>query len=384
MVAIAFDRYFCICMVSKNVMNLNRAKLIVICLIVISCLLGVIPSLAAITAADMSSNLDLNQSSNSTANSSVLISPVTPSYTCTLISDASSGNSTYYYIVASLLHPFKYCYDLIFYSTVIIITTLYIQIYREIYTRRKEKRKRKRQLLISSWINGGGRRSPFFKGTIKKKNTNDAEPEANNKDAKINTTKDNSTSSSNTNASKEANKIEDQLNKIQLDKSIIKRIDDVNEEVNVMETKFLNDKLNEPKESKESNNINATASESLEKSQQQNLLNASIQNESSGKRKRSINVISTKDIRTAFMLFVISFLFICFFSPSLILTYISLLKIPIESNLILTYLYFSNSAINPIVYCFLNPNFRADLIKLFFKRGSIYNTCTKHFNNSFK
>ena len=95
----------------------------------------------------------------------------------------------------------------------------------------------------------------------------------------------------------------------------------------------------------------------------------------------AVNVISTKDIRTAFMLFVISFLFICFFSPSLILTYISLMKIQTESNLILTYLYFSNSAINPIIYCFLNPNFRADLLKLFFKRGSIYNTCTKHFNN---
>ena len=52
-----------------------------------------------------------------------------------------------------------------------------------------------------------------------------------------------------------------------------------------------------------------------------------------------------------------------------------------ESRIIITYLYFSNSAINPIIYCFLNPNFRADLIKLFFKRGSIYSSCTKHFNS---
>ena len=100
--------------------------------------------------------------------------------------------------------------------------------------------------------------------------------------------------------------------------------------------------------------------------------------------KKSINVISAKDIRTAFMLFVITFLFIVFFAPSIVSTYITFLKPknePSDQNLILLYLYFSNSAINPIIYCFLNPNFRADLVKLFFKRGSIYNICVKNICN---
>jgi hypothetical protein len=101
---------------------------------------------------------------------------------------------------------------------------------------------------------------------------------------------------------------------------------------------------------------------------------------SSSSRKRSIShgkhVISTKDIRTAFMLFVVTFLFILFYLPSLLATNDIL---PI-GNLVLIYFYSYNSAINPIIYCFLNPNFRADLAKLFIRRGFLYDKCTKQIN----
>ncbi len=82
----------------------------------------------------------------------------------------------------------------------------------------------------------------------------------------------------------------------------------------------------------------------------------------------SRNVISTKDIRTAFMLFVVSVLFIAFYLPSIIATNLSLYFPNINLNLYISYLYFLNSAINPIIYCFLNPNFRSDLLKLFLPR----------------
>lgn len=87
------------------------------------------------------------------------------------------------------------------------------------------------------------------------------------------------------------------------------------------------------------------------------------------------HVISTKDIRTAFMLFVVSFLYIVFYLPSITATYLVLFIPNLPSNLYITYLYFSNSAINPMIYCFLNPNFRNDLVKLFFNRG--FKKCTK-------
>lgn len=92
------------------------------------------------------------------------------------------------------------------------------------------------------------------------------------------------------------------------------------------------------------------------------------------------HVISTRDIRTAFMLFVVSFLYIVFYLPSIASTYLILFINDSPNNLYISYLYFSNSAINPIIYCFLNPNFRTDLLKLFFKRGFIFEKCNKNPN----
>ena len=87
------------------------------------------------------------------------------------------------------------------------------------------------------------------------------------------------------------------------------------------------------------------------------------------KRAYAKNVISTKDLRTAFMLFVVSFLFIVFYLPSITTTYLSLFNTEFAVNLYITHLYIVNSAINPMIYCFLNPNFRNDLVKLFAKHG---------------
>lgn len=92
----------------------------------------------------------------------------------------------------------------------------------------------------------------------------------------------------------------------------------------------------------------------------------------------NLKLISTKDIRTAFMLFVVTFLYILFFSPSIIATYINLFKAdtdvsehesePSDYLIIIIYLYYANSALNPMIYCFLNPVFRKDLKKMFFRK----------------
>ena len=55
-----------------------------------------------------------------------------------------------------MIKPFKYSYDFIYLASVIIITSLYILIYKEIYTRRKTKRDRKQKLLFNSYLNSGG------------------------------------------------------------------------------------------------------------------------------------------------------------------------------------------------------------------------------------
>lgn len=88
------------------------------------------------------------------------------------------------------------------------------------------------------------------------------------------------------------------------------------------------------------------------------------------------HAISSKDIRTAFMLFVVSCLYLIFYLPSITITYLTIFLPKISNNLYISYLYLSNSAINPIIYCFLNPAFRSELIKLFFKK--------EYFDNRYK
>ena len=356
MIAIAFDRYFCICMVSKSVMNLQRAKILVIVLILVSCLMGVIPSLAAVIQQETSSSLNFNNS-----NETSYPSETETTYVCTLITDVASNSSEFLTFInlASLVHYFKYCYDLIYLITVIVITILYVLIYKEIYTRRKVKRKRKRQLLFSSWLNGGG----------KKKSTESVDMKKSTPNVKFN---DNNVVIVRILECKEEEVKDDEALKNNLImKSHFESPTDEQKKANQEDLgKILNENIIEASKSNNKKILNSPP-----------LLN---ETQTALTFKKSINVISAKDVRTAFMLFVITFLFIAFFSPSLISTYITLLKPKSsdgEPNLILTYLYFSNSAINPIIYCFLNPNFRADLLKLFFKRGSAYNTCAKNFCN---
>jgi hypothetical protein len=75
-------------------------------------------------------------------------------------------------------------------------------------------------------------------------------------------------------------------------------------------------------------------------------------------------LILIKETRTAFMLFVISIVFIACYLPSILATR-SLLP---NDNLYIVYLYFCNSALNPIIYSFMNRNFRSELHKLFFSK----------------
>lgn len=123
MSAIAFDRYFCICMVNRVIMTLNRAKLLVTLLLLLSLLLGIIPAMSSVIL--INSNATLNQTI-----------PV-----CIIDPDSK------YTQLGFLIWPFKFFYDLIYAGSVIIITVLYILIYKEIYVRRRIKRNRKKELL---------------------------------------------------------------------------------------------------------------------------------------------------------------------------------------------------------------------------------------------
>lgn len=155
MTAIAFDRYFCICMANVKIITYPRAKVISTVLLMISASLGVIPSVIAhikIAYKNDNSNLhptdDLNKTYMYYDTNSTLTN-LTESKQCTT-------DMEYKFFGVRVLKPFKYSYDFIFLAAVIIITTLYILIYKEIYTRRKSKRDQKQKLLFNSYVNSGG------------------------------------------------------------------------------------------------------------------------------------------------------------------------------------------------------------------------------------
>jgi cholecystokinin A receptor len=141
MVAIAVDRYFCICQANKNVLNVQKTKVIGIVLLVISASLGVIPALASFTissGASTSSNTSSSQLSNQTSSSTVHETPATvTSSNATSSQCVLSHDPTFQSKFGFLVMPFKFFYDFIFLVCVITITFLYVLIYKEIYTRRK-------------------------------------------------------------------------------------------------------------------------------------------------------------------------------------------------------------------------------------------------------
>ena len=84
--------------------------------------------------------------------------------------------------------------------------------------------------------------------------------------------------------------------------------------------------------------------------------------------KGSLNRKSTKkdnnrmaNLKTAAMLFVVTVVFVITFLPALLMT---LDLIPY--NMTVFYMYFANNVANPVIYSFMNKNFRDDLKKIFF------------------
>jgi len=69
------------------------------------------------------------------------------------------------------------------------------------------------------------------------------------------------------------------------------------------------------------------------------------------------------NLRTAAMLFVVTVVFIATFTPGFLM---SLDWLP--WNMTVFYLYFANNVANPVIYSFMNENFRADLQHLVCKK----------------
>ena len=80
-------------------------------------------------------------------------------------------------------------------------------------------------------------------------------------------------------------------------------------------------------------------------------------------RNSIVSVDLVANLKTAAMLFVVTVVFIVTFLPALLMS----LQL-VSHNLILFYLYFVNNVANPVIYSFMNRNFRDNLRRLFQRR----------------
>ena len=147
MLALAFDRYFCICMVDKNIINLHRAKLVAVMLLIIGLFCGIIPGWNAQLISINEEHYLNNKTNSSTIFKDDSKLEQTVSFQCLV------GNKF------NVVQNFKNFYDLIYLFCVILITILYALIYKEIYVRRQLKNTRKRELLLKIVMSKSNNRS---------------------------------------------------------------------------------------------------------------------------------------------------------------------------------------------------------------------------------
>ncbi len=156
MTAIAFDRYFFICMANVKIITYRRAKIISLVLLMVSASLGVIPAVIAQTKIISKTENSHSVSTDDSNKTYIYYDSANATYFNQTETTQCYVNMEYKFFGVPVLKPFKYSYDFIFLAAVVIITSLYILIYKEIYTRRKTKRDHKRKLLFNSYVNSGG------------------------------------------------------------------------------------------------------------------------------------------------------------------------------------------------------------------------------------
>ena len=331
MVAIAIDRYFCICHPFLHAINMFRAKVIVMVLALVATALGVIVAMmygvyknmpypvSGTTAHFNHSNLSSVHTSNYSSSLSGVMMPDS-TYTVDearemvfpLNSSINLANDQPIHVIVVytgncdsntfiLSDKFQWYYQR-FYSGLFLICLisviiLYVLIYKSVFTRRTRRQKQNSRmipLLVASRApsdnNGNGNVEETIVTTV-----NGETP---------------------TMAIAEGKEIE---------------------------TVMVND--------------NTLAPPNMVRKPTKNCLR---QNDKAQKKSTKKDKNRVANLKTAAMLFVVTVVFIITFLPSFLMA----LNF-ITYNVIVFYLYFANNVANPVIYSFMNKNFRDDLRKLF-------------------
>ncbi|CAH1774954.1 unnamed protein product [Owenia fusiformis] len=288
MVAIAIDRYFCICHPFLHAMTAFRAKVIIICFATLACTLGTFTSLfygvyeKKIVNSTMVSYVNSSQlEGESTRNiSSATYTVLNNALLTTESSIKQTENITYTGVCApsfillddSARRVYQKISASIFLISFIMVVVLYVMIYHSVLARRSKRLKQRGE---------------------EGKSMNLHVPDANSEETQLTSTN--------------------------------------------------------------GHHLHATTNGSTCKKKQSKAEKIRLRRKSTLKDKAVI-----ANLKTAIMLFVVTLVFIVFFLPAWL---IALHIIPF--NIIVFYMYFAYNVANPIIYSFMNVNFRDDLKLIF-------------------
>jgi len=317
MTAIAVDRYFCICHPFARLLTLRRARVVVLVLAAFASLLGIIGALThSVYQRD-------SVTTNITENNTVTQPPVTLPVAWLNQSGMVDGKTVYtgYCVPTDLILStgfalaFQRCYTSIFVVCLGIVVVLYFLIYRSVLRQRHKRQKMKATPLRSYTpkttqkpVDLASSNSPTVECEVSAVRRRDNEDEG---------------------------KVCPETKPEAADTTSVS-------EAAAAAAGVARDKL-----------INETRSEAGLANQTTAAAAAAAE---TARRDRIAN------IKTAAMLFVVTLVFAVSFFPSLAMTVHIL-----PYNMTIFYMYFANNVANPIIYSFMNSNFRKRLVSLFCK-----------------
>lgn len=326
MVAIAIDRYFCICHPFLQAMTLPRAKVITVAMACLAVILGIIVALSfgiyeivPKYCADWITNQeDVNQSSwqaNETHYYNYYAEHIDDSDEYVLV-NLEKCHPNGLIVNLSLIMSYQKVYTTLYLISLVVIIVLYTLIYRLVYTRRAKRLQQQTSRLLTVNHDSTFSGSPVTDVvTINGDNAS--------KSLIRNKTTTDTTYTDSTGKKSPGNSIRS------LENSPLK--------------------LQQEKESPCHTNKSSSSCPwpAGENSRQ----------DSRERRMRRAN------LKTAAMLFVVTVVFVLTYMPAF---FMSMGLIPIWR--IVFYLYFANNVANPVIYSFMNTNFREDLAKIFSRK----------------
>jgi len=321
MTAIAVDRYFCICHPFSRLLTLRRARIVVLVLATFASLLGIVAALTH--GVYQRDRVVANATEHGAVTQSTVTLPVSRGNQSKVFHDETvyTGFCEPNELILStpFASAFQKCYTAVFVVCLGVVVVLYSVIYRSVL-RQRHKRQEMKAVSVRSYTSGGQCTAPTFT----------QEPPI--------AVRGRSGSASSASAQRD-NQTEDAV--------CVEAAPEAVEMVAVIESP-ANDR---PAGEKCSHAAGPTVDAGV-----------TAAAAAAAQTARSNRIAN---IKTAAMLFVVTLVFTVSFLPSLAMT-VHLLPY----NMTIFYVYFANNVANPIIYSFMNSNFRKRLVLLFCNRNA--------------